>query len=85
MDEARALATFLEAHPDATAAVVTNGFHTRRARRVFNQALGVRAAQVYFVGVPRDRVDESSWWRTPHGCTVYLTEYAKLPYYWLRY
>jgi uncharacterized SAM-binding protein YcdF (DUF218 family) len=84
-DEARALAAFLEAHPDATAAVVTNSFHTRRARLVFNRALGPRAGQVYFVGVPREGVEEASWWRTPHGCTVYLSEYAKLPYYWLRY
>jgi uncharacterized SAM-binding protein YcdF (DUF218 family) len=84
-DEARALAAFLEGEPDAKVAVVTNSFHTRRARLVFNRALGARAGQVYFVGVPREGAEEASWWRTPHGCTVYLSEYAKLPYYWLRY
>ncbi len=84
-DEARALAAFLEEQPNATVAVVTNSFHTRRARLVFNRALGARAGQVYFVGVPREGAEEGSWWRTPHGCTVYLSEYAKLPYYWLRY
>lgn len=84
-DEARLLAAFLKDHPEATVAVVTNGFHTRRARWIFHRALGPAAAQIYFVGVPRDGVDETTWWRTASGSVVYLSEYAKFAYYWLRY
>jgi uncharacterized SAM-binding protein YcdF (DUF218 family) len=84
-DEAAALADFFQSQPDATVAVVTNGFHTRRSRRVFRRQLGDLAARVFFVGVPRDGVDEKTWWRTPQGCVVYASEYAKLLYYGIRY
>ncbi len=84
-DEARELATFLAEHPGTTATVVTNSFHTRRARMIFRKMLGADAGRVFFVGVPREGVDEELWWQTPQGCGVYLTEYPKLVYYWLRY
>jgi uncharacterized SAM-binding protein YcdF (DUF218 family) len=84
-DEASELAAFLETEPGATAAVVTNSFHTRRAQMVFARALGANAGRVSFVGVPQDDLDEDSWWRSPQGCTTYVSEYCKLPYYWLRY
>jgi uncharacterized SAM-binding protein YcdF (DUF218 family) len=84
-DEARALAEFLDGRPDATVTVVTNSFHTRRARWVFRHVLGERAARLVFVGVPRDGVDDATWWRTDHGCVVYLTEYSKFLYYWARH
>jgi len=84
-DEARELASFLADRPGATVAVVTNSFHTRRARMVLRRMLGSDAERVMFVGVPREGIDENSWWRTGHGCVVYLTEYPKLLYYWVRY
>jgi len=84
-DEAQELASFLADHPKATATVVTNSFHTRRARMIFRKKLGDDAGRVFFVGVPREGVDEDLWWQTSHGCGVYLTEYPKLVYYWLRY
>ncbi|MBY0525324.1 MAG: YdcF family protein [Gemmataceae bacterium] len=85
-EEANILAEFLASRPEATVTVVTNGFHTRRARRVFAKVLGDdRAARLHWVGVPRDGVDEATWWRTGHGCSLYAGEYAKLVYYWVRY
>lgn len=84
-DEARELASFLADHPEATVLVVTNAFHTRRARMVFRRKLGEDAERVSFVGVPREGITDDSWWRTAHGCVVYLTEYPKLVYYWIRY
>lgn len=84
-DEARELAEFLASNPQATVAIVTNAFHTRRARMVFRRMLGENAERVYFVGLPRDSVDEDFWWRTSGGCAVYVSEYCKIPYYWVRY
>lgn len=84
-DEARALADFLADRPDATVAVVTNSFHTRRARWIFRRALGDKLSNVSFVGVPRDRVDAQTWWRSSEGCKIYLSEYGKFLYYWVRY
>jgi uncharacterized SAM-binding protein YcdF (DUF218 family) len=81
LDEARALGEFLDAHPDISVTVVTNSFHTRRARWVFRRVLGEKASRVFFVDVPRDRVDEQTWWRTKEGCMVYLSEYGKFLYY----
>jgi uncharacterized SAM-binding protein YcdF (DUF218 family) len=82
-DEAQALAEFLQTQPESTVAVVTNGFHTRRARGIFQRALGERASRVHFVAAPLDGCDESNWWRTEEGFQCYLSEYAKLGYYWL--
>lgn len=84
-DELKKLAGFLTEHPEATATVVTNGFHTRRSRWVLGRLLGDRANAVSFVGVPRDGVEASHWWRSKTGCAIYLTEYPKFLYYWARY
>ena len=51
----------------------------------FGRMLGPNVSRVSFVGVPRDDVDEETWWQTPDGCATYLMEYCKMPYYWLRY
>lgn len=84
-DEAAALAAFLRAEPAVTVTVVTNGFHTRRSRGVFRRAAGSDADRIRVVGVPRERVDAGAWWRTPEGCAVYASEYAKLLYYGVRF
>lgn len=84
-DELKKLAAFLNEHPESTATVVTNGFHTRRSRWVLRRLLGDHADAVSFVGVPRDGVDDAHWWRSKAGCAIYLTEYPKLLYYWARY
>jgi uncharacterized SAM-binding protein YcdF (DUF218 family) len=83
-DEAQALGRFLEVEPDATVAVVTNGFHTRRARMLFRHELGDRMAQVQFVGAPTDGFGTDDWWRCEGGFCCYATEYFKLVYYGLR-
>jgi uncharacterized SAM-binding protein YcdF (DUF218 family) len=84
-DEAEVVGKFLADRPEATVLVVTNTFHTRRARWAFRRVLGERAEQVRFVGVPRDGVDDEAWWSTGHGCVLCLSEYPKFLYYRLRY
>jgi uncharacterized SAM-binding protein YcdF (DUF218 family) len=77
-DEAHTLARFLEAKPDLTVAVVTNDFHTRRARLLFRRALGSNSQRVHFVAAPVDGVAADNWWRTQKGFVQYTTEYLKL-------
>jgi uncharacterized SAM-binding protein YcdF (DUF218 family) len=84
-DELKKLGEFLDDRPEATVAVVTNYFHTRRSRWVLRRLLGQRADKVSFVGVPRDKVDERRWLCSRDSCGVYLAEYSKLIYYWTRY
>jgi uncharacterized SAM-binding protein YcdF (DUF218 family) len=83
-DEAQALGRFLEAEPDARVIVVTNGFHTRRARMLFRHALGERLARVHFVAAPTDGFGAEDWWRHEEGFRCYAGEYFKLAYYGLR-
>jgi uncharacterized SAM-binding protein YcdF (DUF218 family) len=83
-DEARALARFLEAEPETSVAVVTNGFHTRRARMLFSHELGDRMAHVHIVAAPIDEFSAENWWRHEGGVHCYLSEYMKLVVYGLR-
>jgi uncharacterized SAM-binding protein YcdF (DUF218 family) len=80
-DEATALARFLDDRPGATVAIVTNDFHTGRARSIFRRALGPRAGQVYFVAAPTDRFSAADWWQTELGFVTYMGETAKAAYY----
>jgi uncharacterized SAM-binding protein YcdF (DUF218 family) len=84
-DEARTLAAFLREHPESSVAIVTNGFHTRRARWIFRRQLPDAADRLHFLSVPRDGVDEATWWQTDAGLALYLGEYCKFAYYWVRY
>jgi uncharacterized SAM-binding protein YcdF (DUF218 family) len=84
-DEAGSLARFLDAHPDATVAIVTDDYHTRRARRAFRKVLGDRARQLRFAATPVDGVAADNWWQTPAGFRTYVGETFKAGYYELRY
>lgn len=85
LDEARALAKFLENQPNCSVTVVTTSFHTRRARWIFRKVLGDKGGSVHFVGVPTDGFDETNWWHFELGCVAYLSETFKLGYYLLHY
>src|SRR5262249_13489370 len=80
-DEARALAAFLDARGEGTVAVVTNDFHTRRARLAFRRVLGERCGLVQFVGAPMDDFDASNWWQSEGGLVLYLREFVKYGVY----
>jgi uncharacterized SAM-binding protein YcdF (DUF218 family) len=84
VDEANALARFLDEEPEATVAIVTDGYHTRRARMLFRRALGANHNRVYFVAASVDYVDADHWWRTEKGFVLYLNEYCKLLLYTFR-
>jgi uncharacterized SAM-binding protein YcdF (DUF218 family) len=81
IDEAHALGRFLDREPGVSVAVVTSGYHTRRARGLFRKVLGRRMAGVMFVAAPTDGFDETNWWRYRAGVRTYLNEYVKLAFY----
>lgn len=83
-DEARSLRRLLEENPGDAAIVVTNAYHTRRARWTFRTVLGAHAKRVRFVSAPNS-FRTSTWWRTPDGTKCVVSEYVKLVAYWLRY
>ncbi len=79
--DAVALAKFLREHPQSTVAIVTDSFHTRRSRWVFQKVLRDDFRQVFFVTAPLDTVSVDSWWTTEEGLSNYISEYFKLVIY----
>jgi uncharacterized SAM-binding protein YcdF (DUF218 family) len=83
-DEARALARYLDEHPTTRVAIVTHGYHTRRARRLFCRVLGEQIGLVYFLAAPTDAFSANDWWQSEEGFTTYATEYVKFVMSFLR-
>jgi uncharacterized SAM-binding protein YcdF (DUF218 family) len=77
-EEARSLQQYLEEHPGRRVAVVTNDYHTRRARWIFRTEIGDRAADLPFFAAPTDDYDANDWWRSETGLKQYANEYVKL-------
>ena len=84
-DEAKSLQRMLATRPDATVAVVTSDYHTRRSRWVFRQVLGAAADRLEFVSVPTDYYNADDWWQVEEGFATYSKEFLKLPFYYIRY
>jgi uncharacterized SAM-binding protein YcdF (DUF218 family) len=84
-DEALAVAEFLHPRPSARVMVVTNDYHTRRARWAFARVLDHSADRLTVVSIPEDEFSPENWWRTSAGRLQVTGEYAKLLYYQFRY
>ena len=84
--DAESIKRFLEEQAEeCRVVVVTNDFHTRRARWAFTQVLQDRMQQVRFVSAPSDFHSAKTWSHSARGMEAYLSEYFKLSYYMLRY
>ncbi|MDP7304420.1 MAG: ElyC/SanA/YdcF family protein, partial [Pirellulaceae bacterium] len=81
-DDAQALAAFIAGQPEARVAIVTSGFHTRRARWVFRQRIPELMDRIQFVSAPNPGFHAKRWWRTPRGLDTVCSEYLKLLFYW---
>lgn len=77
-DEARTLARFLDQHPEAEVAVVTNDYHTRRARMLFERQVPGHSRRLHFVAAPTRGFGPDNWWKLNNGVATYVTEFAKL-------
>ncbi|MBS0205651.1 MAG: YdcF family protein [Planctomycetes bacterium] len=77
-DEARILGAFLASRPDATIAVVTSDFHTRRTRMIFRKRLPGSRDRLHFIATPTDGFGRENWWRFKDGVLWYTFEYIKL-------
>jgi uncharacterized SAM-binding protein YcdF (DUF218 family) len=84
-DEAVAVADYLGRTGTSRLLVVTNAYHTRRARWIFQRVLSGRARQITMVSVPGDSLPLTTWWQNETGFAVITGEYLKLWFYILRY
>lgn len=84
-DDACALAAFLENRPHDRVTVVTNAFHTRRARFIFRRVFGDAAQRFQFVSAPNPGFTERTWWQNRSSANTVLSENLKLAFYVFRY
>ena len=84
-DEAIALRRVLPASERLTVVVVTSPEHTRRARWAFRKAFEDTSVDIRMAPSRHLDFDETNWWRHDGGVLMYLHEYFKLPFYWVRY
>lgn len=84
-DEARILHRFLNQNPARRIIVVTSAEHTRRARWVFKRVLAQMPVDVTIAAAGHLGFDETNWWKDDEGALLYLHEFFKLPFYWIRY
>ncbi|MEZ6054716.1 MAG: YdcF family protein [Planctomycetaceae bacterium] len=84
-DDARALAAYLESRHEDTVTVITNAFHTRRTRYIFQKVLGPKAERLRFVAAPNPGFADDNWWQQRSATRIVLSENLKLAFYYFRY
>jgi uncharacterized SAM-binding protein YcdF (DUF218 family) len=86
-EEAERVKAYVDAHPGKidTIIVVTDPYHTRRAKWAYEKVLGSEIT-VLMAPVPfSDTGYSSSWWRDAYSREMVLKEYLKYGFYLLRY
>ncbi len=86
-DEAVLLKDFIDAHADTihSVMVVTDPYHSRRARWIYQKVLG-SDIKVYMAPVPRTRTEFAKvWWTDAKSRKLVFQEYVKLVFYYFRY
>ena len=83
-DEALVAADWLREHPGRNLMVITNDYHTRRARGIFHRVVKT-PARIQFVSAQSEGYGPTNWWRHEHGFMFYGGEAFKIPLYELRY
>lgn len=84
-DDIVRLAAYLKKFPDVTAGIVTNGYHTRRARWTLRQLYPDLSDRIRVFAAPNPHHLNHAWWRTPDGMQTISSEYFKLAFYLVRY
>jgi uncharacterized SAM-binding protein YcdF (DUF218 family) len=82
-DEAVVLREFLVNEPAGRVLVVTNDFHTRRARWNMRRQLKGFDTEIRMISAPDPRFTGSDWWRSEEGMLVYVEEYLKFVHNWM--
>lgn len=66
-----------------SALIVTDAFHTRRARATYLHVFGDHDIEIRMIS-PDPGIEPSTWWNSKYSDFV-VTEYAKMLYYWVVY
>lgn len=81
-DEAVVIADYRRDHPDRSIVVITNDYHTRRARWIVHRAcdaagIGDQADTIQFSSAQTRGYDADNWFRNEDGFEVYAGEWVK--------
>ena len=80
-EEGLACLRFCERKRIDTAIVLSDKFHLRRVRYVFEPLFEGTSTHLRFRGASSSAYDESEWWRSERGMLMVNNEYMKLIYY----
>jgi len=84
-DEAKDLIVFIKTHPLKRIIVVTDNFHTRRAKYAFDKIFKKSDCKtiIEIAGAPNQIYNENNWWKTERGLNAYVSEFFKYILYHL--
>ena len=84
-EEAVALGSWVRKTGVKKIIIVSDPFHTRRVRWLFNKELQPAGAEILTVAAPSLKYDASNWWQTEQGLIEFQNELIKYAYYRINY
>jgi len=83
LDETKALNKYLNQYFIKSVLIVTDVFHTRRARYIFQKELQEESIKIIMSPASHWKFDETNWWKYEEGFVSFINEYIKLLHYLL--
>jgi uncharacterized SAM-binding protein YcdF (DUF218 family) len=84
-DESQSVRAWAKQTGAASIVIVTDWFHTRRARWIFRHELKDTPVKIYIVGVDPIRYKIDKWWQSEEGVIQFQNEVAKSVFYRIKY
>jgi uncharacterized SAM-binding protein YcdF (DUF218 family) len=84
-EESEAIAQYCEDEQLKRIIILSDKFHTRRIRGVFEPLFEEIETELIIHGTGSTQYDEAEWWKYEQGLLMVNNEYVKLIYYWLKY
>lgn len=84
-DESCALRAWIEKSGAKSIVIVTEPFHTRRARWIFSKELRGTKTEIHLVPVNPYEYTATNWWTHEEGLVAFQNEVIKYLYYRLKY
>lgn len=84
LEEAGIIKDFCLKKGQLTAQILTDKFHTGRAKKLIRPILKKEGIELTMVGSPSSQYNEDEWWESENGLIMVNNEYAKVFYYLLK-
>lgn len=85
-DEALILRRYIESRDSIRSIMlVTSGFHSRRAKWIFQKVFRDRPIRIMAVEAESPSFNAANWWQHERSVVAVFNEYIKFAYYWLKW